>query len=110
MRARVVLFVLGLALAGPARAQDCVDPVTPDCDDDGWAPPDDCDDDDPDVNPDADEICNNDIDDDCDGIVDDDCYDRFQDGRLEGGTTCESSGDGWAFLFVLPLWWRRRRS
>jgi len=107
---RLAVLLLGLALAGPALAQDCVDTGSPDCDGDGFVPPEDCDDDDPDVNPDADEVCNNGVDDDCDDVVDDDCYERFQDGRLEGGSTCEGNGDGWAGLVLLPLWWRRRRS
>ncbi len=106
----LVGLMAALLLAAPARAQECLDPVTPDCDGDGFAPPEDCDDNDPDVNPDAEEICNNGVDDDCNGVVDSDCYFRFQDARLEGGSTCESNEDGWAVLVLLPLLWRRRRT
>jgi hypothetical protein len=108
VRLGVVALASWLALCPPAAAQECIDPDTPDCDDDGFAPPDDCDDQDELVNPDADELCSNDIDDDCDGVTDDDCYERFQDGTLEGGSTCEGTAGGWAVV-VLPVFVRRRR-
>ena len=108
MRAGVLL--LALALAPRAWAQECIDPDTPDCDGDGFAAADDCDDDNPDVNPDAAEICNSQVDEDCDDVVDDDCYEAFQEGTLEGGTTCEGAQSGWAvLLFVPPFALRRRR-
>lgn len=104
------MLLLGLALSHPAFAQSCQDTATPDCDGDGYAPPADCNDHDPNVNPGATEICNNNIDDNCNGIVDSDCYERFQDGTLEGGNSCEGNSKGWAFLLLLPpVWFRRRR-
>jgi hypothetical protein len=105
-----VLIACAVAFAPEAAAQDCLDPDTPDCDGDGFAPPDDCDDDDAAVNEDAAELCNNSTDDDCDGVVDDDCYDAFQTGTLEGGSTCEGNDGGWAALLLFPgLFARRRR-
>jgi len=110
LRHGLPLLLLGVAFARPALAQSCLDTGTPDCDGDGYAPPEDCNDNNAAVHPGATEICNNDIDDDCDGIVDSDCYERFQDGTLEGGSSCEGNSSGWAFvLFLPPIWFRRRR-
>jgi hypothetical protein len=104
---RLVPFVLlGILLMGDAYAQDCLDTATPDCDGDGYAPPDDCDDEDELVNPGAEDICGNEIDDNCDEEIDETC--RLQEGRLEGGSTCEGNSSGWAALVLLPLFWRRR--
>jgi hypothetical protein len=102
----IPLVLLGFLLMGDAVAQDCLDTATPDCDGDGYAPPDDCDDEDEFVNPGVEDICDNEIDDNCDGETDETC--RLQEGRLEGGLTCEGNSRGWAALLLLPLFWRRR--
>lgn len=102
----ISLLLLGCILAGNAYGQDCLDTATPDCDGDGYAPPDDCDDEDDTVYPGANEICGNEVDDDCDDEVDESC--RLQEGRLEGGATCEGNSNGWALIFLLPVFWRRR--
>jgi len=110
VRAHVVAALLAVGLAAPAWGQECLDPETPDCDGDGFAPPDDCDDTDEAVNEGAAELCNNLVDDDCDSIVDDDCYEAFTTGTLEGGSTCEGNDGGWAMLLLFPgLLARRRR-
>jgi len=59
--------------------------VEPDADQDGWSPPEDCDDNDPAINPGAVELCNQ-IDDDCSGDADDGVtfLDWYQDNDLDG--------------------------
>jgi hypothetical protein len=84
-----------------------------DSDNDGFEPPEDCDDTNADVNPDAEEACGNLVDDDCDGATDDGC--EATAGTADpGGMSwiCGSAPGGtWAGawpLLVLPLLRRRR--
>lgn len=73
---------LGLALAGPAAAQDA--------DGDGWTVDEgDCDDADDRVSPGyADEICGDLLDNECDGYYDDGCDLSVRQGSLRGGGGC----------------------
>jgi len=56
-------------------------------DQDGWSPPDDCDDDDPTINPDAEELCDG-VDNDCNDLIDDDV-----DADEDGSYACEDCDD-----------------
>lgn len=105
-----LFLALCLALWAPsgAFAQDCVQ--VDDCDGDGATSTEDCDDDNEEVFPGAEEICENGRDDDCDGGVDNCRDDVLQSGQLQGGSSCEGNGAGWAVLCVPLLGFRRRRS
>ncbi len=76
-RATAVLALLLLPAVGFAGV---------DLDGDGFAAPEDCDDNDPAINPDAAELCNG-VDDDCDGTIDEDAVDA-------GRYFEDSDGDG----------------
>ena len=68
-----------------------------DADNDGFSPPEDCDDFDQFVHPDADEVCNNGVDDDCDGDTDeddDDCDDDPDDDDAADDDDADDDDDG----------------
>lgn len=89
-------------ICGTCEAGESCDPDTFQCmlddmDEDGYAPPEDCDDEDPSVFPGATEVCNG-IDDDCDELVDEDlsapsCL--FQAGVCSGSLKTCGGADGW---------------
>lgn len=95
-----------------AFAQDCL--PADDCDGDGYTfATGDCDEDDPAVNPGVLEDCTNELDDDCDGLFNEGCEAASRQGALWGGGLCEGQAapeGAAAFLLLLPLWGRRRRS
>ena len=80
-------------------------------DDDGFEPPEDCDDSDAAVNPDQEETCGNLVDDDCDGATDGGC--EGTSGTADPGGMSWICGvtphAGWAWLLVPMLLLRRRR-
>ena len=93
-----------------ALAQDCL--PADDCDGDGYTfATGDFDEGDPLVNPGVLEDCTNEIDDDCDGLYNQGCDASARQGALWGGGLCQKGApEGTAaFLFLLPLWGRRRR-